>query len=129
MRNVLLSLSCAAFAATASAQCLDRVYGTSLGAGPDTMFAMQPIGFAFPLGGTTYTDIHVTDKGYVFLSNNNVPPAPFGIDYDATEAELVSGSPRICALWADIQCDGFTNNGEVFLKSTATDCTVTWTNA
>jgi hypothetical protein len=130
MRKALLSMSLAAFAASASAQCFDLAYGTSLGAGPDIVFGIQPIGFPFPFCGATYSDVHVCDKGYVFLSNGGVPaPQTFG-DYDVTAAELVGGPPRICALWADLRCDSFTTPpGEVFIKSSPTSCTITWKDA
>jgi hypothetical protein len=125
------AVAAALLAPTAPAQCFDTVYGTPLAAANalfgDVEFAMQPIGFAFPLGGTTYADVHVCDKGYVWLSNNNVPPSG-GVDITPTAAELASMSPRICALWSDIQVLS-SNNGMVYLKSTPARCTITWVNA
>lgn len=122
----LRALSLFALAAFAPAQCFDLNFGTNLGVGPDTVFPIQPIGFAFPLAGTTYTHIHVSDKCYAYLSNNGTP-APAGADFSATAGELVTGSPRICPLWADIQAQA-ANNAAVHLNSTATECTVTWKN-
>lgn len=120
------ALSLFALAAIAPAQCFDLDFGTNLGVGPDTVFPIRTIGFAFPLAGATYTHIHVSDKCYVYLSNNGTP-APGGADFSATATELASGSPRICPLWADIQAQA-TNNAAVHLNSTATECTVTWKN-
>lgn len=125
MRKIL-PLAIAALATFANAQCFDSNYGTSLGVGPDVVFGIQPIGFAFPLAGTTYTNIHVTDKGYVYLSNAGVP-APGLADFSATAAELASGSPRICALWSDIQATAG-NSAQVYLNSTPSECTITWQN-
>ncbi|MFN7589109.1 MAG: hypothetical protein ACK501_23180 [Planctomycetota bacterium] len=76
MGNRLLPLLFAAattFAPFATAQCFDTVFGTSLGSGPDFVFPQQSIGFAFPLAGTTYSNVHVGDKGYLFLSNGGAP--------------------------------------------------------
>src|SRR5436190_1763787 len=126
MRKLLFSMSLAAFAASASAQCFDQAYGTSLGSGGDMMFPMQPIGFAFPFCGTTYTDIHITTKGYVHLSNAGVPANPGYADITADPLDLVAGAPLITALWSDIQCNA---PGEVFTKSTPSAFTITWKDA
>lgn len=128
MQKLLTCLALGALAVPSFAQnCLSTNVGTSLGPGGDVVFPIQPIGFAFPLGGTTYSDIHVCDKGFVYLSNAGVP-APGVADFSATAAELASGPPRVCALWSDIQCLA-ANGGEVFINSTATDCRITWKNA
>lgn len=131
MRKLLCCLAISLAGSPAFAQCFDTAYGTPLGTPAtlfgDVVFAIQPIGFAFPLGTATYTDVHVCDKGYVYLSNGGTP-APGGADFSATAAELASQSPRICALWSDIQVLG-TNNGQVYVKSTPSGCTITWINA
>ncbi|MBL8752946.1 MAG: hypothetical protein JNK15_06550 [Planctomycetes bacterium] len=130
MRTIVASFSLGLLASAAAAQCIDPAYGTPLAA-PGTLFGdfqfpITPIGFAFPVNGVTYTDIHVCDKGYVWLSNAGVP-APGGVDISATAAELASQGPRICALWSDIQAMS-SNNAMVYVKSTAADCTITWEN-
>ncbi len=118
-------------APVAVAQCFDPNLGTPLSATTplfgDVMLPMQAIGFAFPLGGTTYTNIHIADKGYAFFSNSNVPPIPGFVDIDATAAELAAEEPRVCALWSDLQVLA-ANSGEIWLNATATKCTVTWQN-
>ncbi|MEO6597817.1 MAG: hypothetical protein ABIP94_23980 [Planctomycetota bacterium] len=128
MNRTFFALALASLASPAMAQnCFLGNLGVSLGAGPDVVFGIRSIGFAFPLAGTTYADIHVCDKGYVYLSNASVP-APGFADFTPTAAELASGPPRICALWSDIQVlTG--NNGECFLDSTPVRCTITWKNA
>jgi hypothetical protein len=105
--------------------CPERTLGTALGAGDDVMFGIQPIGFAFPFGGTTYTDVHVCTNGFVNLSNAGAP-APGAADYTATAAELASGSPRIAPLWTDLLMPA---TGSCYVRSTPTQCTVTWDRA
>lgn len=131
MRTLLSCLALSLASSPAVAQCFDTAYGTPLGTPAtlygDVVFGIQPIGFAFPLGGATYTDVHVCDKGYVYLSNAGTP-APGGADFSATAAELASQAPRICALWSDIQVLA-SNNGQVYIKSTPSSCTITWIHA
>ena len=125
MNRILGSLFVGLLAPSALAQCFDTNFGTLLGSGQDLVFPIQPIGFAFPLGGATYTDIHVSDHCCTFLSNAGVPIPPASgsaILYTPTTAQLVAGSPTVCPLWADIIADV----GQVFLNSSATRCTVTW---
>jgi hypothetical protein len=128
MQKLLSSLTFVAFAASLSAQnCFESSLGTALGSGDEAVFAIQPIGFTFPLAGQTFTDVHVTTNGHMYLSNAGTP-APGFADFSATAAEFVSGSPRIAALWNDLN---FTpaNAGQVFINSTPGKCTVTWQNA
>jgi hypothetical protein len=127
MQRLLPLAAILAAAPVLYAQCPERVFGTALGTGDDTMFAMQPIGFAFPFGGTTYSNVHVCTNGYVHLSNNGVP-APGAADYSATAAEFVGGSPRIAPLWCDYNILPAAN-GQVYIDSTPAKCTVTWDNA
>src|SRR5690606_18697364 len=72
MRILGSSVPLALIAATASAQCFEPVFGVQLATATaltgDVQLPGVPLGFAFPLGGTTYTDVHVCDKGYVYLS-------------------------------------------------------------
>lgn len=127
MGNHLLPLLFAAattFAPFAPAQCFDTVFGQSLGSGPDFVFPAQSIGFAFPLGGTTYTHAHVCDKGYLFLSNNGVP-APGTADLSASAAELAFLSPRIAVLWSDVVSLASVGS-TVHVKSSPQICTISW---
>lgn len=127
MGNHLLPLLFAAAATLtpfAAAQCFDTVYGPSLGSGPDFVFPQQAIGFAFPLAGTTYSHVHVCDKGYLFLSNNGTP-APGTADFSASAAELSLLSPRIAALWSDVVSLAAVGS-TVHVKSSAQLCTISW---
>lgn len=120
----LLFVAATTFAPFATAQCFDTVFGQSLGSGPDFVFPQQSIGFAFPLGGTTYSHVHVCDKGYLFLSNNGVP-APGTADLSASGAELALLSPRIAVLWSDVVSLAGVGS-TVHVKNTPQQCTITW---
>ncbi|MFK7741383.1 MAG: hypothetical protein AB8H80_13790 [Planctomycetota bacterium] len=101
--------------------------GTILGQGDETVFAIESIGFAFPLDGVTYTDVHVTTNGHFYLSNGGTP-APGGSDFTATPAELATESPRIAPLWNDF--DLVNPDSNVWIDNTSgTTCTITWRNA
>lgn len=130
MRPFALPIVLSLAAASAAAQCFETNYGTPLGSAAtlvgDIVLPIQPIGFAFPLGGSTFTDLHICDKGYVWLSNAGVP-APAGADFSATAGELASQGPRIAPLWSDLQVLA-TNNGQIYLNSSAARCVVTWEN-
>jgi hypothetical protein len=129
MLKLLLAATVALTAVLPAQTCPERLLGVPLGTGDDVMFTMQPIGFAFPFGGTTYTDVHVNCNGYFFLSNANVPPVPTGNgDYSATPAELAAGGPRVAVLWNDLNILA-ANNASVYIDSTPSRCTITWDNA
>ncbi|MBK8099535.1 MAG: hypothetical protein IPK26_20695 [Planctomycetes bacterium] len=101
--------------------------GIALGSGTDVVLPMQSIGFAFPLQGSTFTDLHISDHGIVFLSNGGVPSPPSSGDpllFSPSGANLVSGSPMIAALWTDIVAAGATS--QIWLDAGPSRCTVTW---
>lgn len=104
--------------------CPERNLGVALGGGDEVVFPIQPIGFALPFGGTSYTDVHVSTNGFCYLSNGGVP-APGAPDYTPTPAELASGPPRICALWNDLNVVA-ANGAAVWIDSTPSRCTITW---
>ena len=128
MNKRLVSLALIASSPVAVAQnCLHGDFGTRLGGGVyDVIFPIQSIGFAFPLGGVTYTDIHVTTHGFVTLSNAGVPAPPaVSTLYTPTTANFMAGAPKVCAIYSDIVVP----NGEVFIRTDPTQCTITWKNA
>ena len=135
MRQLLHAASAVFVAALVSAplaaqNCFWGDFGTSLGYGTqDTVYPIQPIGFDFPFGGTSYTHIHVNDHGFVQLSNSGVPaPLPSGNAalYTPTVANFQAGGPKIAPLYSDMTLQG---GGECFLKSMPSQCVVTWHNA
>ena len=92
-----------------------------------TIHPAQPIGFAFPLAGTTYTDIHVSDHGLCFLSNAGVPAVPAAVPfvYTPSLANFGVGNPIIAAMWSDT-VPGIAGN--VYVNGSATSCRVEWRN-
>jgi hypothetical protein len=106
MPRSILPLAAFGLTTALAAQCFEPSFGAPIGTPAtlvgDVVFAMRPIGFAFPLDGASYTDVHVCDKGYVWLSNGGVP-APGYADFSATAQEFAAQGPRIAALWADVQ--------------------------
>lgn len=124
-----LALALAAPAASAQA-CFQNDYGVSLGSANDTVHAAHPIGFAFPLDGQTYSDIHVSDHGVVWLSNGGLPAPPSNATttYGVQLTDFVGFGPCIAAFWADANC-GYVPAppGEVFVDtSDPSRCVVTW---
>ena len=129
-RPGLLRALTALLAAPAAAQCFETNFGTPLATPAqlvgDIELPIQPIGFAFPLGASTFTDLHVTDKGYVWLSNAGVPMTG-GVDFSASALELATDAPRIAPLWSDLQALA-ANNAQIYVDSSPTRCVVTWEN-
>lgn len=122
-RSLPLPLAALLLGALPAQNCPERNLGIALGGGDEAVFT-QPIGFALPFAGTTYTDAHISTNGFLYLSNGGVP-APGAADYTPTPAELSSGSPRICALWNDLNV--VTANGaSIWIDSTPSRCTITW---
>jgi hypothetical protein len=123
--TAVLGSSCAL-----AAQCFTPNFGVAIGTPAtlvgDVVFAMRPIGFAFPLGGASYSDLHVCDKGYVWLSNGGVP-APGYADFSASANEFANQGPRVAALWADVQALAL-NGAQVHVDASPTRCVVTWEN-
>jgi hypothetical protein len=119
-------LTLAITASVALAQtCLDPNYGTLLGTSiQDTVLPIQAIGFPFPLGGATYTDVHITDHGFVQLSNAGVPaPLTGGVLYTPSTANFALTTPKVAALYTDVIGTG---GGTIYINSSATQCMVTW---
>ncbi len=128
MHRVLTSVLFAAIASPLLAQiCPERNLGVVVGNGDDVMLTIQPIGFAFPFAGTTYTDVHICTNGFFHLSNAGTP-APGGGDGTSTAAELASGSPRICPKWSDDNLLA-ANGANVYINSSPAKCTITWDRA
>lgn len=128
MRTLYAAFTLAFAAPFALAQnCLDGDFGTLIGTNTaDALLPIQPIGFAFPVGGATYTHAHITDHGYVQLSNNGAPvPIGGAALYTPSTANFVGGSPKVCALYTDVTGTG---GGLIYINSSASKCMVTWIN-
>ena len=102
--------------------------GTFLGNSSDTVYPATPIGFAFPFGGATYTDIHVSDHGFAALSNGGVPTPPVsgGFTYSPSLGNFSLGRPMIAALWSDTVAGSLTPGAGVYVDSTPTSCRIEW---
>ena len=107
--------------------CFDGDFGTLIAINPqDTVLAMQSIGFPFPIGGTTYTDAHVTDHGFVQFSNAGIPaPAGGAVLWTPSPANFAAGSAKVAALHSDIVGTG---GGKIYFRSSPSSCSITWTN-
>ena len=102
MNKLLVGLTVSLLAHSAIAQCI-TASGTLVGNTPDSIYPAVPIGFAFPLNGVTYTDIHCSDHGICFLSNGGVPAPPVAtpLVYNVLLSDLVANGPVLAPFWAD----------------------------
>jgi hypothetical protein len=130
-------------AAPIGAQCFLEPDAThqSLGVGDDTLFPMQAIGFPFPHLGTSYSDLHVSTNGLVYLSNGGVPlpgsangdaGGGYGTDV-AQRTTLLGGAPKILPFYRDLVLHAALDAG-VFVRPgtpspAPTPCVVTWRHA
>jgi hypothetical protein len=133
MTKLAATLVTCLLAASAMAQaCIDSNYGTSLGSANDTVHPAQSIGHAFPFNGTTYTDVHISDHGVMWLSNGGTPtPAASGATtYNVLLSDFTMFGPCIAPMWADANCGYIVGNqGEVLINnSDPTKCVITWSN-
>ena len=81
--------------------------------------AAQAVGipFAFPSQGQTYSSVFVN-------ANGNLTFGAGSTDFSETAAELLSGPPRIAALWDDLS----PQEGEIFVEADAGSWTVRYVN-
>lgn len=125
----ILTLFATATCALAQGNCFNApAQGTFLGNTGDQVYPAQPIGFSFPFGGTTYTDIHVSDHGFAALSNGGVPlpPSSGSFTYTPSLTNFSAGRPMIAALWSDTVAGSLTPGAGVYLNSSPTECRIEW---
>lgn len=94
----------------------DAVQGTDIFPGDDGV-VLQSLGFSFPYGGSTWTDVYVSGNGAVSFGAQ-INPAGY---YDS--ADFFSATPKIAPLYLDLFSPG---GGFIRVKSEATKCTITW---
>lgn len=132
MRAILfpLLLGCGAASATAQTPCFDLDYGMPIGGGNDVVLPLEPIGFAFPFAGTTYADFYASTNGFVYLRNGAASTPPSPLCCAGTPAALLANAmgPMLCPLWTDLDLNA-ENTGQVFVRRSASTCTITWHNA
>lgn len=118
----------AALAASLSlqAQCYEPLTGSSIGTGDDVVLGVQALGFAFPFGGTTFTDVHVSTNGFVYLSNASVPAPGGALCCAGATAGLVAGSPKVCPYWSDL--NAISGTGTVKYNALPGKAVITWEN-
>jgi hypothetical protein len=112
--------------ASAQVVCFEPNFGPSIGVGDDVVLPAQPIGFAFPFNGATYTNVFACTNGFIYLSNaattTNSPLCCTG-----TSASLVaSPDPMIAPYWTDLLV---TAPGSVNFTANAVRAVITWNNA
>jgi hypothetical protein len=115
-----------ALSASLAAQCIPTP-GVAIPIAMDSLSGPHAIGFPFPIFGTTYTDIHISDHGICFLSNGAVPapPAATPLVHSPAAATLVANGPVLCPFWSDT-IPG--TQGQLYIDAQATQCTITWAN-
>jgi hypothetical protein len=110
MRIPSALLAAVTLATAAHAQCIDPT-GSTIGLLPSTAFwpaddeglsLPTPLGFAFPIGAGTFTHAVVESNGVVYLTNGG--PAIGNTFYGFADMSGLPGdSPRIAAMWTDLQ--------------------------
>jgi hypothetical protein len=131
MQKRLLALGTLAALASAfslQAQCAEGNFGAAVGTGDDIVLGVQSLGFAFPFNGTTFTDVHISTNGFVYLSNGGVPAPGGALCCTGTTAQLVAGSPKICAYWSDLNIIA-ANGSAVKFNALPGKAVITWENA
>ncbi|MEC9048398.1 MAG: hypothetical protein VYA51_10320, partial [Planctomycetota bacterium] len=111
-------------------QCVTAGPGaTSFGAGDDVVVnagAGIDMGFAFPLGTSTYQFIHPSTNGFCYLSDGT--QAFTDSDLSPSAADMATGQARVAVLWDDLNVIA-SNGGDMLVDtSIAGQCTVTWSN-
>ena len=88
----------------------------------DQVARAQPLGFAFPHGGTQVTQIDISSNGCIYLAANTIADARGG---EPSLSRFFAESPSIAALWTDLEPAGA---GAVFCDAAAGSgrCFVTW---
>ena len=99
--------------------------GYPVGIAPAIITGANPIGFAFPIDGGTYTDIHVSERGVGWFSNSGTPSPPpsQAAHTNPSPANLVAHGPVVAPLWTHSISSLV---GDVYVDASATRCIVTW---
>jgi len=130
MNKLIGAVALTLFASGVVGQCAIVGTGTSYGSGDDFVAnagAGIDMGFAFPVGASSFQFIHPCSNGYIWLSDGS--PTLATADFSASEVELTTLDPRIAAFWTDINLDA-ANGGELWVEtSVPNQCTITWSNA
>jgi hypothetical protein len=141
--TLLVPLTTLILATAASAQGFEPSLGVlaprtgfPAGYGDDVLFDVQPLNFAFPMGGVAamYTHAHIQSNGVIFLTDG-APSGATTNGYSTAPATqlanlrgLAGEPPRIAPLWRNL--DNLADNGGgVFFNNTIPGkFVVTWSN-
>lgn len=123
LRTALTGVLAATTLASLPAQdCFNTVVGQDLLLTDDSTAQGLSLGFTFNFGGVAYTEICVSSNGFIWFGPTSVP----GSDYTPSEAELLSGAPRICPLWCDFNPSAAGGGHIYFDNSVPGIATITW---
>lgn len=110
-------------AAVAAAQgpCYEHQLGTAMAMLDDSV-VVQPLGFTFPFNGQSVTSIGICSNGYIWLDNGVSTVA----DFTPSEAEFLSGPPRVAPRWVDLYPPTTQPGGGVFFNALPGRAVITW---
>ncbi|MEI6128638.1 MAG: hypothetical protein WCR59_01075 [Planctomycetota bacterium] len=140
MNRLLASISLlAALASQASAQCFESSFGTLLGVGDDTLLALQPMNFVFPMpaGGVaaSYTHAQANTNGNIYLTNG-LASGGTATGYSTSAATmltnmrgLAASPPRIACYWRDLNMPAANSGGVYYNNTIPGKFVITWKNA
>lgn len=115
-----------AAAASLQAQCYDSNTGITVGTGDDIVLAGQTLPFAFPFNGATYTTVHPSTNGFVYLGNGTASTLANCCSGNVT-ALTTSSSPMLAPWWTDLNM--IAGTGAVKFNASPAAAVVTWENA
>ena len=113
----------------AQSPCFITDVGTDLQLANDDTAQGLPLGFSFAYAGVSYTSICVCSNGYIWFG----PSSPAGGETNPTVGDLITGAPRLCALWNDFDPSNF-RSGHVFYRTipasgtTPARAVISWAN-
>lgn len=87
------------------------------GVGDDTIHRGLALGFTFPFEGTTVSAVDLSSNGYLWVASSATS------DFSPTIAEFLGQSPRIAALWRDLNA---LTAGAVYWDATPAYAMATW---
>ena len=89
---------------SATAQsCFESDFGSWIGDGDDVVYPIQSIGFALPMGATSYSDLHISSNGFLYLSNGGVPAPGDAGCCAGVGSMFAQNQPRVAAWWCDLK--------------------------
>jgi hypothetical protein len=139
MQRTLLPFAAASLlAAAVNAQCYEQnlgilapITGGVAGMGDDVLFDLQPMGFAFPMGGlaASYTHAHVCSNGVIYLTNGaNSTGTTYAYQLTSYFDGPLGSDPRIAPFWIDLESAPQFGGGTYINNTIPGKFVVTWLN-